>query len=41
MGDNGNKEAQSLMVMRLYFSAVAASLRNGELFATAVRQKCA
>lgn len=41
MGNNGNKEAQSLMVMRLYFRAVAASLRNGELFGTAGRQMCA
>lgn len=41
MGNNGNKEAQSLMVMRLYFRAVAASLRYGELFRTAGRQMCA
>lgn len=30
--DNGNKEAQSHMVMRLYFRAVAASVWNSELF---------
>lgn len=41
MSNNGNKEAQSLMVMRLYFRAVAASLQIGELFRTVVRQKCA
>lgn len=41
MSNNGNKEAQSLMVMRLYFRAAAASLQIGELFGTGVRQKCA
>lgn len=41
MSNNGNKEAQSLMVMRLYFRAAAASLQIGELFGSAVRQKCA
>lgn len=41
MSNNGNKEAQSLMVIRLYFRAVTASLQIGELFRTAVRQKCA
>lgn len=40
MSNNGNKEAQSLMVMRLYFRAAAASLQIGELFGSAVRQKC-
>ena len=37
--DNGNKEAQSHMVMRLYFRAVAASVWNSELFSVVVRQK--
>lgn len=37
--DNGNKEAQSHMVMRLYFRAVAASVWNSELFTVVVRQK--
>lgn len=37
--NNGNKEAQSHMVMRLYFRAVAASLWNSELFSVVVRQK--
>lgn len=37
--DNGNKEAQSNMVMRLYFRAVDASVCGGELFSVVVRQK--
>lgn len=37
--NNGNKEAQSHMVMRLYFRAVAASVWNSELFSVVVRQK--
>lgn len=37
--DNGNKEAQFHMVMRLYFRAVAASVWNSELFSVVVRQK--
>lgn len=37
--NNGNKEAQSLMVMRLYFRAVAASVWNSDLFSVVVRQK--
>lgn len=36
--DNGNKEAQCVMVMRLYFRAVAASLA-AELFSVLARQK--
>lgn len=38
-GHNGNKEAQSNMVMRLYFRAVDASVCGGELFSVVVRQK--
>lgn len=40
--DNGNKEAQSNMVMRLYPPpppAVAASVVVGELFSVLLRQK--
>lgn len=37
--NNGKKEAQSHMVMRLYFRASAASVWNSELFSVVVRQK--
>lgn len=37
--NNGNKEAQSHMVMRLYFRAVVASVWKSELFSVVVRQK--
>lgn len=37
--DNDNKEAQSYMVMSLYFRVVAACLWNSELFSAVVGQK--
>lgn len=37
--NNGNKEAQSHMVMRLYSRVVAASVWNSELFSVVVIQK--